>query len=128
MNNEVKQYIEKYAAMLPTQKSISTVESERRAGEFLSVQAYIADLRHILSEEKIKLLSVQTATYAEQLSKCSGKTITENKVTVEASEEYIRAREELESIENDLSYLRAYSDIFQNAHVFYRQMCKSEGF
>ena len=90
------------------------------------MQARITDWRHILSEEKIKFLTVQTAVYSEELSKGTAKTMTENKVTAEASESYSSARESLESIENDLSYLRAYYDIFNNAHVFYRQMAKGE--
>lgn len=123
---EVKEYLTKFEALLPVGKSISFVEAERRAGEFLAAMATIANWRHIFSDDKIKLLSLQTATYAEQMSLGTAKTMTENKVTAEASTAYIKAREELESIENDISYLRAYNDIFMAAHVFYRQMAKGE--
>lgn len=118
--------IDKYAALLPLGGSVSTVEAERRAGEFLHAQATISNWRHMLGDEKIKLTSIQTATYASEMSRGTAKTVTENKLTAEASAEYTKAREDLERIENDLSYLKAYYDIFQNGHVFYRQLSKGE--
>jgi hypothetical protein len=123
---EMKEYLEKMAKLLPVAKSISMVEAERRAGEFLSALATITEWRHVFSEDKIRLLSVQTAVYAQELGKGTAKTMTENKVTAEASAEYTKAREDLERIENDISYLKAYFDIFKDAHVFYRQMAKGE--
>lgn len=123
---EIKEYIAKYSALLPVAKSISLPEAERRAGEFLSAQAQLTEWRHQLSEDKIKYLSVQTAVYAQQLSKGVAKTMTENKVTAEASAEYIEAREALEGIENDIAYLKAYYEIFHDGHVFYRQMSRGE--
>lgn len=123
---EVKEYLERFEKLLPVGTSLSTIESERRAGEFLGAMAYITNLRHILSKDKIRLLSVQTAVYAEQLSKGTAKTMTENKVTAEASIEYMESREELENAENDLSYLKAYYEIFNNAHVFYRNLAKGD--
>lgn len=128
MHDDIKSHISKYAALLPVQKTISTVEAERRAGEFLHAQSQITEWRHILSEEKIKLTSAQTAVYAQELAGCTGKTITENKIAVEANRTYQSAREDLESIDNDVAYLKAYYDIFNNAHVFYRQLAKGEQF
>ena len=123
---EVKEFVEKYSALLPLHKSINIPELERRAGEFLSAMATLAAWKHAFAEEKIKLISIQTAVYAEQLSKGTAKTMTENKVTAEATAEYIEAREGLERIENDINYLKAYLDIFHDAHIFYRQMCKQD--
>lgn len=125
---EIKDFIAEKAALLPVNKSISIPEAERRAGEFLVAQAQLTEWRHDLSEGKIFALSVQTATYAQELAKGTAKTMTENKVTAEASPEYTKAREDLERIENDLSYLRAYFDIFSAAHVFYRNLAKGEQF
>jgi hypothetical protein len=123
---EMKEYIQKYSDLLPVGTSVSYTEAERRAGEFLSAMAMITEWRHLLTSDKIKKLSIQTAVYAEELGKGTAKTMTENKVTAEASGPYTTAREELESLENDLSYLKTYHEIFQNAHVFYRNMAKGE--
>lgn len=123
---EVKDFVDKYSKLLALNKSISTSEAERRAGEFLSAMATLTNWRHTFAEDKIRLISIQTAVYAEQLSKGTAKTMTENKVTAEASGEYLEAREGLERIENDISYLKAYYDIFHDGHIFYRQMAKGE--
>lgn len=123
---DIKEFIQGYAELLAVGTSVSFTEAERRAGEFLSAMAQITDVRHLLSNEKIKLLSVQTATYAQELGKGTAKTVTENKTSAEASPIYMKAREELEGIENDLSYLKAYYDIFNNGHIFYRTMAKGD--
>lgn len=123
-----KETIAQYETFLPSTTSFSTVESEKRAGEFLVVMAKITDWRHQLHEDKIKKLTIQTATFAEQMSLQSAKTITENKMNAEASKPYEKAREEFERVENDLSYLKAMWDIFMAAHVFYRNLCKNESF
>lgn len=126
MNADIKVYIEKYQKLLPLNNSISFTDAEKRASMFLDIMATITEYRHALSEGKIKSLSVQNAVYATELAKCTGKTVTENKIAVEASEEYTAAREEFEMTENDLNYLKAYYEIFNNAHIFYRNMAKGE--
>ncbi len=123
---QIKKFIEEQSKDLPVGTAISFKDAEERSGEFLAALAAITDWRHIFSKEKIKLLSIQNSTYAEQLSKCTGKTVTENKITVEANKEYIKVRESLEDIENDINYLKAYYEIFMAAHIFYRQMARGE--
>lgn len=124
--SDMTDFIDQFAELLPVGTSISYVEAERRAGEFLRALASITNWRHMLNSEKIKLLSVQTATFAGEMSKGTAKTVTENKLTAEASGAYTAAREALESVDNDLSYLKAYYDIFTNGHIFYRNMAKGE--
>jgi hypothetical protein len=124
--SEMKEYVDKYAKLLPIGTSVSYTEAEKRAGEFLSAQATITNWRHMLSSEKIKLTSVQTAIFSTLMAKGTAKTVTENKLMAEADPEYIKVREELESVENDLSYLKSYYDIFNNAHIFYRNLSRGE--
>jgi hypothetical protein len=123
---EIKDYLGEFEKLLPIGKSVSPVEAERRAGQFLVALATIANYRHLFSEDRIRSTSIQSAVYAEELSKCEGSTITANKITVEASGPYTSAREGLERTENDLSYLKAFQEIFMNAHVFYRNLAKGE--
>lgn len=126
--NEIKQHLEKYVLMLPMGTSVSYVEAEKRASMFLEAMAYVTELRHLLSGEKIRAISTQTAVYAEELYKATGKTVTENKIAAEASKEYITSREDLEGLDNDLSYLKAHYEVFNNAHIFYRNVSKGEQF
>lgn len=124
MSPEIKEYVEKYQALLPLNKSISVPEAERRAGLFLEAMASLVNWKHILTEDKIRCLSVERAVYCEELFKGDAKTMTENKTKAEASGVYTAAREDMEKIDNDISYLKANMEIFQNGHVFYRQMAK----
>lgn len=124
--NDIKEFILKYQALLPVGTSISYVEAERRAGEFLAAMAMITDIKHELTTVKIANLSIQASVYASEMAKGKAKTVTENKLVAESSEAYIKAREDLEQIENDISYLKAYYDIFNNGHIFFRTMAKGE--
>lgn len=124
--NEIKDYIAEKSKLLALNKSISIPEAERRASEFLSAMAVITDWRHSFSENKITEVTVQTAVYAQEMAKGIAKTVTENKLTAEASSEYVAAREALEHTENDIAYLKAYYDIFMASHVFYRNLAKGE--
>lgn len=125
---QFKEFIAPYEALLAVPKAISSSEAERRAGEFLAVMAQITDWRYALSEAKIKELTTQTAVFAEQLSLGTAKTVTENKLTAESSKVYSYAREAFERTENDLAFLKAYYEVFLNAHLFYRTMAKGESF
>ena len=125
---EVKEFVDRYSKLLALNKSISTSEAEKHAGEFLLAMAKLTDVRHLFAEDKIQLTSLQTAVYAEEMSKGTAKTVTENKMMAEATAEYTKAREDLERVDNDIAYLRAYYDIFNNAHLFYRNMAKGESF
>ena len=126
MNENLRNFINETQTLLPVGKSISLPEAEKRAGQFLYALAYITDERFNLGDAKIKALSVQSAVYAEVLAAGEAKTITENKIAAEANPAYIGAREELEIVENQLTFLKAYYEIFNNAHIFYRNMAKGE--
>lgn len=124
--NIVKEELNQYLVLLPVGTSISFTEAERRAGLFLEGMAKVASIKHELGEVKISSLSIQTATFAEEMSKGTAKTVTENKLTAEASKSYAEAREQYESIDNDISYLRAIYEILNNGHIFYRNYAKGE--
>lgn len=122
--SDMRDRIAEYSKLLALGSSVSYTEAERRSGEFLSALAMVTDWKHLMNGTKIKLISVQTSVYAQEMSKGQAKTVTENKLTAEASKAYTEAREALEEIENDVSYLKAYYEIFTNGHIFYRNMAK----
>lgn len=99
-------------------------ESESRAGQFLEARGSVLDLSHLLRGELVKVTSMHAVIYASQLDKAQAKTITESKVIAEASDIYIKARENVENIENDMAYLKGMYDLFHDAHLLYRQMSK----
>lgn len=122
--NEFKLHLQQFIELLPVNKSISAPEAERRAGLFLQACAELAERRHFLGEDKIKLTTVKAITYREEQSKAEGKTVGERAAEVEASTPYIESREALESADNDINYLKAMHEVFLNAHLFYRSMAK----
>lgn len=128
ITSDIKAYIAEARKLLPVPKGLSSTEAERRAGAFLDAMAACADWKHEFTKVKIKQLSVQTAIYAQELVKGTGKTVTENKTAAEASAVYQTAREGLEETENDISYLKTYYEVFNNAHIFYRNLMKESSY
>lgn len=124
---EIKEQIANWNKMLPSGNAVTQVEAERRASQFLVASAHLAEWIHIIKESKIKADSIKIATYSEQMKKSESKLVTEKKAEAEASEAYITVREEFEYLENDVSYLRTYLELYGNAHVFYRQISKDQG-
>jgi hypothetical protein len=121
---QIKEQVQEWTRLLPTGKIVSPSEAEYRAGEFLVALAHVAEWIHSLRENKIKNSSVATAVFAFEMQRCDSKQVTEKKAYAEASKDYIAARENVEFGDNDISYLKAYQEIFTNAHVFYRQLSK----
>lgn len=121
---EVKEQIQVWNEMLPTGKVVTQIEAERRASQFLVASAHIAEWVHIFRDSKIKAESVQVATFSSEMNKSESKLVTEKKAQAEASTSYVKAREEFEYIENDISYLKTYAEIYNNAHIFYRGIAK----
>lgn len=124
---EIKEQIKKWNEMLPAARATTQVEAERRAGEFLVANAHIAEWVHLFRDSKIKAESVQVATFSAEMNKSESKLVTEKKAQAEASKEYMTAREDFEYVENDISYLKTYQEIYNNAHIFYRGIAKDSG-
>lgn len=124
--NEMRDVIGRYTKLLSLERSISTQVAEQRASEFLVIMAFIAEWKLEISEDKIEKDSVASAVFADELAKCKGDKITENKKLVEASSAYAEAREASEVNKVQLSYLSTYYEIFQNSHLFYRQMARGD--
>lgn len=119
---DIKHKLEQFNKLLASDKNVTSTEAEFRAGQFLVAMALVTDWKHLFTEEKIKFTSVQAVVYAEELFKGVSKTVTENKLSAEASKAYLTAREELEGVENDISYLKTYLELYTNAHIFYRNL------
>jgi hypothetical protein len=86
--------------------------------------ALLADAKRSAEEDKAKLKTLSDATYAQAMKNSSAKQVTEKKVEAEMDEIYTSMRESLEQCESKISWLRTYINIFENAHVTYRQFSK----
>ena len=124
--DDIRAKIHAAVEILPTERAVSEREAERRAGQFLLIQAHITDKMDELNHEKIGTTSILAAIYPKLMAMETSKQVTEKKVNVEGHEDYLAAREAVETIEAQLNYLKTYFKIFENAHIFYRQLAKAE--
>lgn len=124
---QIKKLIDKYVKMLPIEgKFLPPTEAEKRASDFLVACAHVTNHRHDLGNTKIEAVSLERAVYGAVVSNADSKKVTEQRIMAEADKDYQTARENLEQVDNDMTYLKTYYEIFNNAHIFYRQMAKGE--
>jgi hypothetical protein len=126
--HNLKDFFSKYNSLLPMPVSghVTEKEANYRATEFLVALAQIADFRSIYGEDHIKNTSVLATVYALTMGQQSAKTVTENKMNAEATKEYVDAREASERTELEISQLKLMTEIYSNAHIFYRGKAKGE--
>lgn len=126
--DEIEQFIEEYTEMLPTNgKVVDVTVAEDRASKFLMAQARLVSWRRDFSDAKVKLVSSERLSYASAIGSVDGKNVTEKKLNAEADKRYIKVREDLEYTDTTITYLKSFIEIFGNAHVFYRQLCRDNG-
>lgn len=99
-------------------------EASDRASKFLIMIAILADQKRECEEDKAKLTTLVSATFHNALGKSGGKGVTEKKLEAETDTEYTTFREALEQCEAKISWIRTYIDVFNNAHLTYRQMAR----
>lgn len=103
----------------------SLADAKPRASRFLVVNSILATFLRDLEEELPKFDTLVSATYAQAIMGADGKNITEKKVTAEAEPNYCTARENKEKLDAVRNWVKNHMDIFENAHVMYRQYSNS---
>lgn len=101
-------------------------EARNRAAKFLVIQAHLATHIKGLEDVKVKASTIEKASYAQAMMRQSGKNVTENKINAEADPEYAAARESVELIEAEHNWTKRHFDIFENAHVMFRQISNEQ--
>jgi hypothetical protein len=101
-------------------------EATERTTKFLMVVAVLADYKLELEQKKAKLTTIREAQYHNVISVAEGKTVTEKKVVAEAHPQYAKSREDVELVEAEISWTKTYIEIFNSAHVTFRQMARGE--
>lgn len=123
--NALLEEIETYTDLLPTSgNSVSKSDAEDRATKFLVISSKLLNARFLANEDKIKAISIAKSIFAQVTREADGKNVTEKKLNAEANSDYQEAREYLEKIENKVDFFKTYINIFNDAHVFYRQLSK----
>lgn len=97
-------------------------QARERAAKFLVMQVHLVNHLKVLEDVKVKASTIEKAQYAQSLMSQTGKNITENKINAEADPYYASARESVELVDSELNWTKRHYDIFQNAHVMFRQI------
>jgi hypothetical protein len=118
--------VDEYNELLPMATTISQVDAEMRATKFLVAVALLTNIKHALGDELIAATSVEKGVYAKIMNRDESKTVGQRDANVKAHPEYIAAREALEKVENDMDFIKTYQKIYDNAHIFYRQLARME--
>lgn len=106
---------------LITINATALAQGKERAAKFLVVQAILSNHLKELRDAKVSVSTLEKASYAQAILGASGKNVTENKIIAEADPYYSQNREALESISSEESWTKEHFDIFNNAHLMFRQ-------
>lgn len=95
-----------------------------RATEFLLVQTNLNDARYLFECDKARLQTITEGLFKQAKDKSEGKNITEKKVDATVDPKYTEVREILEDLEAKIKWIKTEIDIFNNAHLTYRQLSR----
>lgn len=126
LNEEIEKVVEQYLKLLPIEDSTLTSQSEVKASKFLVAVAKLANLRDKLMNAKIKKDALKSVAYAEAINNAPGTNAPTKQANAEATPAYLGAAEEVQMIDNQLSYTKTMIDLFNNAHLLYRGLMKGE--
>lgn len=124
--DSLEEFIFEHLDLLPTDQVNSTTEAEKRAAKFLYAVGIISVNRKRVSDDMIAVKTQESVLYSQAIKDAEGKNVTEKKINAEVNQDYIRAREVKEKMDNILNYLKTQEKVFENAHIFYRNLYRGE--
>ena len=95
-----------------------------RCTDFLTTMAMLNDFIFTCRCDLARLQTVTEALFKDAIDHAEGKTVTEKKIGAAAHPEYTNAKEASERIEAMIKWAKTALDIFNNAHVTYRQTAR----
>jgi hypothetical protein len=119
----IEQYIQEHVALISLDNK-GLAQASARATQFLVVQAVIASEIKTLKEALTQVDTIKSVRYSMAINAADGKNITEKKTQAECDSGYTDVKESFDTIEANISYLKTHLEIFNNAHVMYRQLAK----
>jgi len=121
---QIESIVNQYLELLPVEDKNLLVKSEDKASRFLIAIAKLAGLKDQLLNDKIKKDSLLCVTFNEAIKTAEGKDAKARESASEATPAYMAIREEVETIEAQLTYVKTMMDIFNNGHLVYRALMK----
>lgn len=122
-DSKLKKKIEEHLELIKY-NSKSLTEAPERATAFLIMVAILADEERATKEDKIRISTLVSASYAQAFARSPAKQVTEKKAEAENDATYSEMRESLEQCDAKISWLKTYIEIFNNGHLVYRQFSR----
>lgn len=126
LQKEIDQIVHKYIELLPIEDSTLLAKSEIKASQFLLAIAKLAAIRDHLMNAKVQKDALKSVAYADAINNAPGTNVPTKQANAEATPSYLSAAEIVSIIDNQLSYTKTMIDVFNNAHLLYRNLLKGE--
>lgn len=121
--SDLEQYVDEVVDLIPMD-GLSSEEIRSRAGKFLVACAILVNRHREVEDACAKAETLENTYLAQAIQLSQGKNITEKKSDAQANPDYTSAKEAREILDSERHWVKSYVDIFNNAHLFYRQACK----
>ena len=103
---------------------ISAPDAAKRAARSLNVIAKLIDARYERLRAKVARKSLRDASFADAINSTEGRDAKTREVGARANPDYLKQRGAYEQVEATVVTLDQYIRLFENAHIFYRNLCK----
>lgn len=123
--DEVQALVDEHIQLIAFSKN-SYKEAMDRATKFLVIAAIVAEFKRDQREKLTKREALRDAFYSKAIQESEGKNITEKKSQVALNKDYSEHAEVCGVLEANISWCSTMIDIFNNAHVTYRQLAKGD--
>lgn len=104
----------------------SLADAKPRAGRMLTRVAVLTNYLKQLEEDLPKHQTLVNAQYYTAVNSAGGKNVTEKKLEADANLAYCAAVEQKAMVDAERDWVKRYIEIFDNAHIMYRQYSRDE--
>lgn len=120
---DLEQYVDETVDLIPMD-NLPASEIRSRAGRFLVACAILVNRHREVEEACAKAETLENTYLSQAIQLSQGKNITEKKSDAQANPHYTSAKEAREILDAERHWVKSYVDIFNNAHLFFRQALK----
>jgi molecular chaperone GrpE (heat shock protein) len=102
-------------------------EAEELAPKFQRIRADIASVQLELEMNRNKFKAVSKTQYKNAILTVTEKwTAAQKEAAAKADPDFLNTVESLDNLESRIDYCKTMSDVFNNFHIFYRQISRGE--
>lgn len=125
ISKNAQSVIEQGNELIPSNRNSNPHELQDKASMLLLIVAKLAQERRMLEGQLLRATSVEKAVYAQSYNSATGKTAQDKKVNTDADRDVLQAEEEAGELKGDVTYITTMIQVYNNAHLLYRQNLKS---